>query len=748
MASRAELLRVDVSEIFNVAEQARTLEGALEMAAELQLAGGSFSNINPMDLLSAARNSPEELEKILTTMGKDVGKFNEKTGKYEFNQIDTDRLQIVAKATGLRMDFIQNSIAKNAEMAKKTDMFGNMFSGMDKAEAELKKSALAEMLNIGEKGQIGISDKFKDIFEEAGITDLATAGKEDIAKLLKIHEEDTENLEERAKLNQGLEESFKNLVGGFQATLSFLEPTMKWLAEGFSTFGLWVGNFEDSTKKMIAGFIGGIYLFNKGWKLLGKGSIFKNIAKRVTGGGADETANQVGNAGQGGGLGDRLKTLGAGLKEMAGKEVRSGILNTALFAPTGILALGAVPFLTFLGKVSLDKLEDNFTGLGEGLKAMNNTKSGIGALALLAPAGIIANIAIPFLTFMGKVSLDKLEDNFTGLGSGLEAMGDTYKGVGALALFAPVGVIANFAIPFLTFMGLVPLKSLESNFTALGTGLQAMSKTFVGSAALAAFGIAGLIAIPSLIFLKGIAVIGKPAKVGLKALGQGLASLGGAAIPLGFIGVGLIAALGLAMIPFGYALSLTAPLVEAFGNIIIGVFGVMPAIIGAVADGFVKVFDVMTMENVGAMYMMSGAMLSMGIASMAFANPLSVLGMLAMTGNLALLAAVMIPLSKSLTIGADGMERFASAIGELKSAVSGIDVSKLEQIQETASNMAEASRGSAMDKLASTVQNLLGGGGSKNGKNVMEHKIALEVYMDGKKMQSKILRDTSTMVGR
>jgi uncharacterized membrane protein YccF (DUF307 family) len=326
-------------------------------------------------------------------------------------------------------------------------------------------------------------------------------------------------------------------------------------------------------------------------------------------------------------------------------------------------------------------------------------------------------------------------------------MGDTYKGVGALALFAPVGVIANFAIPFLTFMGLVPLKKLVGNFTALGIGLQAMSKTFVGSAALGAFGIAGLIAIPSLVFLGGIALIGSAAAAGLGALAGGLSVLGGAAIPLGFLGVALIAALGISMIPFGIALGFTAPLVEAFGNIIIGVFGAMPAIIGAVADGFVKVFGVMTMENVGAMYMMSGAMLSMGIASMAFANPFSVFGILAMTGNLALLAAVMIPLSKSLTIGADGMERFASAIGELKSAVSGIDVSKLEQIQETASNMAEASRGSAMDKLASTVQNLLGGG-EKNGKNVMEHKIALEVYMDGKKMQSKILRDTSTMVGR
>ena len=36
------------------------------------------------------------------------------------------------------------------------------------------------------------------------------------------------------------------------------------------------------------------------------------------------------------------------------------------------------------------------------------------------------------------------------------------------------------------------------------------------------------------------------------------------------------------MIPFAYALAQTAPLVEAFGNIIIGVFQAMPPIIEAV----------------------------------------------------------------------------------------------------------------------------------------------------------------------
>jgi hypothetical protein len=75
MAAKAEMLRIKVDSIFDVAKRARTIEGAMDMASQLQLAGGSFSRINPMELLSAARRGPEELGKILTSMGGDVGSW-------------------------------------------------------------------------------------------------------------------------------------------------------------------------------------------------------------------------------------------------------------------------------------------------------------------------------------------------------------------------------------------------------------------------------------------------------------------------------------------------------------------------------------------------------------------------------------------------------------------------------------------------------------------------------------------------
>src|SRR5690606_31513665 len=123
----------NVDEIFNVAEKTRSIEGAMEAAAELQLAGGSFSNINPMDLLSAARKGPEELNKLLTSMGKDVGgwvKKMDKSEEFQFDPVDVDRLKIVSQATGESMESLTNRIRKQAEDSKKLSLIpDSVFSG-------------------------------------------------------------------------------------------------------------------------------------------------------------------------------------------------------------------------------------------------------------------------------------------------------------------------------------------------------------------------------------------------------------------------------------------------------------------------------------------------------------------------------------------------------------------------------------------------------------------------------------------
>jgi|TARA_R110000851_G_scaffold212152_1_gene364803 hypothetical protein len=661
MAVKAEFLRIDIGEIFNVAEQARTFEGALDMAAELQLAGGSFSQINPMDLLSAARKGPEELGKILTTMGSDIGGF---VGKdYKFDPVDVDRLQIVAKATGLSMDAIQNSIMKTAEVGKKTADFSGLFAGLDEAEKELQKNSLSKMLDISKDGTIEIGDDFQKIFKDHKISNenLADMDKKTMEAILEAAKDESDTLEERAKMNQGLEEAFSNLVGSIMSTVAFLTPALNWVAKVLTDLSVGFSKFDETTKKWIGGTLAiGIVVSKLMAAFTGKGLVktigsklglsgeggaggkVKGFIKsRFSGKTKDDVSPDTKNIAKSSG-GSGLKSLGQGLEGMSGKKVLSGIANLALFGPAGIVAILALPFM-----------------------------AGVAALGNVAGNGLL------------------------GLGVGLELFSaqPVRTGIANLALFGLAGTLATLALPFML----------------------------------------------------GVGVLGHLAAFGLTALAGGLSTFAATSGPV-LTGIALIAALGLAMIPFAYALSLTAPLMGSFGDVMKGI----PPIIGAIADGFVKVFSVMTLENVGSMYLMSGALGAMALSAMMFANPMTMAGLYIMTGVLGSLSIVMVSLANSLTVGAEGMEKFANATVKLKTAIADINVSKLEEIKDTASKLASASRSSAFDKLASTVQGMMGGGsgGSGSSNNNSERKIVVEIQMDGKTLQSKILKDTRQMTGR
>jgi hypothetical protein len=263
----------------------------------------------------------------------------------------------------------------------------------------------------------------------------------------------------------------------------------------------------------------------------------------------------------------------------------------------------------------------NMKALAGGFKEMGQpgVLKGVGNTFLAGPALIVATLAIPFLLFMGKVELKKLDKNFTALATGLTAMSTTMVGSLALGVFGIAAIPALISIPFLLFMGKMDLKKIQPNFMALAVGLNAMSSTFVGSAALLLFAIAGALAIPSLLFLGGIALIGAAAATGLTALGVGLAAFGNPATALFvLIGIGLIAALGAAMIPFAYAISLLTPVLKVLGDIIIGVFSAIPPIITAIADGFVRMFGAIS-QDMGSFLLLGPALMMTGMGLMSMA---------------------------------------------------------------------------------------------------------------------------------
>jgi hypothetical protein len=140
-------------------------------------------------------------------------------------------------------------------------------------------------------------------------------------------------------------------------------------------------------------------------------------------------------------------------------------------------------------------------------------------------------------------------------------------------------------------MGLTPLQMLQTNLQGLGKGLSKIGeKAFLGATILGVLGVSGAImvaAIPALLF---IAIMGVPLQIGLQALGKGLSSLGSAAMnPYTWLGVVLLGAIGVALIPFGIALMFAGAGMGLFAAGLAMMMAMVPPIIEAVANAIVKI---------------------------------------------------------------------------------------------------------------------------------------------------------------
>jgi hypothetical protein len=376
----------------------------------------------------------------------------------------------------------------------------------------------------------------------------------------------------------------------------------------------------------------------KGFSKAGEGA--GNLLKKLYEMTAGKLLSKLGGIGEslGGGAADMVKSKSGKLFDANSPQGKM-ITNLSGKKPTEMIpdTKEMIPDTKDMSKTVTDGgkasgkggMKDKLKDMAEGLKAMGDGKvfAGIGAVALAGPAFIVALPSIPFLLFMGKVKLKQLEGNFTGLGKGLAQMPQGALGALTMLIAAPALALGMLAIPFLTFMSIPAIGPvIQANFTALAAGLAAF-----GNPATALFVL---------------------------------------------IGIGLLAALGAAMIPFAYSLSLLSPLVEAFGNIIVGVFGTIPPIITAVANGFATMFSSVTLENIGPLLLLGPALMgiAVGLAAVGF---MGMPGMLVLTG-LAAAAPALIQMATALNGflgGSDDTEnqsKESNTMGELLSEIKGL----------------------------------------------------------------------------
>lgn len=255
------------------------------------------------------------------------------------------------------------------------------------------------------------------------------------------------------------------------------------------------------------------------------------------------------------------------------------------------------------------------------------------------------------------------------------------------------------------------LKSLAEGLKSMGTG-----KVLFGALNLIPTSLGFIAILPAIPGMIAVSLLGGPAGVGLRLLGQGMSAFGklvSKAAPYIAIGLLALAGFGASLIPLGFALGQAAPAISAFGDVIKGAFEGIASIITAAANGLVSLMSVITIEKATAMLMLAGSLGYLGLALGGFALALAAAGVGGLIGG-GIFKKIneLTEQAEPLRMTASAMQLLASSIQSISSSLGTLSLEKLEALQDFKMNPVEMGIQAVSQGISGAVQKVssLGGG--------------------------------------
>ena len=410
MAMYAEKFRIDIGQALNAVDVARTLEGAIDLTAQLQVMGGEFAKTDPFEMLFLARNDPAKFTEKIADMTKGVVSFRKMAdGSFEkyISPADRDRLAAVAKSMGMEASALTEIAERQAEIQKMRQQMQGM--GLSAEQKKVIEGAAIFNKETG-KFQVKLGDTMKNVSELTG-------------KQAESFESQQVLLEERAKQALTFDETFK-------ATIESLKSALLPLLKGVNKMLVPLGKVADWTSKLadkgalgIASAAGLLLTAALAWKV-GTDQFGKMMMRWASGGGG---RGVIGSA------------LGVGRGDVGG--IAAGQPGS-MFTKTGMIRKGAPELQKAKGIKSLA------AGAGFGV-AMAGAGAGVG----MAAVGIskLAD-AMSKLTPEQAESLERVVKSLSwfmigaaGAAVGIMALGaaGTAGAVGLLAFGAAIALVGG-----------------------------------------------------------------------------------------------------------------------------------------------------------------------------------------------------------------------------------------------------------------------------------------------------------------
>jgi len=209
MAAYASKMNMDMENVSSMAEKVFRPEGAVEMSARLATMGGQMARLgDPFTLMFKARNDMEGFMKDVGAAASEFAQFNEKTGEFDINGLQLDRMRELADITGLSVENMSEMARAGAKFNKIESLIPSVVS--DKEDRELIASLAKFDKDSGQW----------EVTMNGGTKFLSEMNQSE----LRNYKREQESLKERAKQAQTFDDAFNNLVSQFQTmALPFIE---------------------------------------------------------------------------------------------------------------------------------------------------------------------------------------------------------------------------------------------------------------------------------------------------------------------------------------------------------------------------------------------------------------------------------------------------------------------------------------------------------------------------------------------
>lgn len=335
MAKKATAMKMDMQQVAALADKVSTVEGAIDVSAQLQVLGGPFAQLaDPLGMLNEGLNDMEGLQDRLIKMVGNLGSFDKETGEVKVSSFNKQRIKAASQAMGVSYDAIMESVNAQARRGeiKKQIAASATASGFNDDMKEL-------IMNSGtiKDGKAGVSirGKFKALDE------ITEEDRKAIEKESQVESEDIKDIAFSTRSLNEIEEGVKKDHREQQAKF------YKGLAETMATITEQLGGIDAIHKTLIimqaARAVGSVMDLGKGLFSNGKRG-FKNIFSRGARGSANEMARGAANAMKG-----AKSTISRAITKATGGVVKGGVSRTITRAAAKIGGRKAAKAVASLG---------------------------------------------------------------------------------------------------------------------------------------------------------------------------------------------------------------------------------------------------------------------------------------------------------------------------------------------------------------------------------------------------------------